>query len=63
MCMHMCTGEGQKERERISSRLLAELGAQPGTQSNDPKIMTGAEIKSWTLNQLCHLGTPLPSQF
>jgi len=33
-------GEGQRERERISSGLCAERGAQGRAPSHDPEIMT-----------------------
>jgi len=37
--MHTWWGEGQRERKRISSRLPAEQGVQPGAWSHDPEIM------------------------
>ena len=46
-------GEGQRERERILCRSHAQCGAQwCGAPSHDSEIMTWAETKSWTLNQL-----------
>ena len=50
---------GERERERISSRLSAECGANLMSWSRDPEIMTWAETKSQTPNQLYHPGTPL----
>ena len=49
----------EKEGEKILSRLHAQHRAQRGTWSHDPGIMTWAEIKSWTLNQLSYPGIPL----
>jgi len=49
---------GRAQRERISSRLPAESRAQHGARSQDPEIITSAEIKSWTLNPLSHPGAP-----
>ena len=53
-------GKGQRERERkkSSSRLPTECGAWCGALSQDPEIMTWAEIKSWPLNHLSHPGAP-----
>ena len=45
------------------SRLPTEHRAQHGTQSQDPEIMTWAEIKSQLLNWLSHEGTLLPVNF
>lgn len=50
---HGGRGRG-RERERTSSRLPAECGAWPRAQSQDPKVMTWAEIGSCMLNQLSH---------
>ena len=47
-------GDGQ----RISRRLWAEPRAWLGAQSHNPEIMTWAETKSQTLNQLSHPGAP-----
>ena len=47
---------GRAERE--TKRLLTEQTAQHGAQSQDPGIMTWAETKSRTLNQLSHPGIP-----
>ena len=55
----MCRGEGQREKERISSRLPTECRAWYSTLSHDPEIMTQAKIKSRMLNWLSHPGTPL----
>ena len=53
--MHVQVGGGAegKGEGQISSRLLAEHCA----QQRDSQIMTWAETKSQTLNQLSHLGT------
>ena len=60
--------EGERERasgwaggtegggERILSILHAQNRASLGAQSHDHEIMTWAEIKSWLLDQLSHLG-------
>ena len=50
----------QRERERMAGRCLAEHRAQlrPQAWFHDPKIMTWAEIKSWVLKWLNHLGIP-----
>ena len=48
-------GEGQRERE--ISRLLAEWGARRGDWFHDPEIMIWTETKSWNFNQLSHPGT------
>ena len=50
------TEEEPSNRERISSRLHANCRAWLGTGSQDPEIMTWAEIKSQTLNRLSHTG-------
>ena len=42
-------GAPEGEGERILSRLHTQHGAQHGTPSHDPEIMTWAEIKSWML--------------
>ena len=57
---HVCTraGEGQKERERISSRLHTQPGAWHWAQSDNCDIMTWVEIKGQMLNQWGHPGTP-----
>ena len=59
----MSGGEEQRERERILSMLHAQCWAQPGAQSHDPGIMTWAEIKTQTFNQLIHPGTPVVIPF
>ena len=51
-------GEGQRETEKILSRLHAQRGARHGARSHDPGLMTWAQIKSWLLNRLSHPGTP-----
>ncbi|XP_064444042.1 sterile alpha motif domain-containing protein 12 isoform X2 [Mirounga angustirostris] len=43
-------GGGEAEGERISSRVLAEHGAPRSTPSQDPEIVTQAEIKSQMFN-------------
>ena len=53
-------GGGRGERRGKRDRLHAERGAQCGAQSHNPEIMTRAEIKSQTFNQLNHPGTPKP---
>ena len=50
--------EGQKGRERLSSRLCAECGAWRGALAYDSDITTWAETKSQMLNQLSHPDTP-----
>ena len=50
------SGKG-RGRERILSKLHAQHRAQSGVPSHGREIMTGAEIKSWMLNQLSHPGT------
>ena len=47
---------GDWQRERNPSRLLAECRAPCGAQSQDPEIITRAEIKSWMPNQLSYPG-------
>ena len=50
-------GEEQQERERQNPKQIrAERGAQCKAQSNDPDIMTWAEIKSRMVNWLSHPG-------
>ena len=63
MCVRVCVcvcvckqGEGQGERERISSRHHTVCGSRLRAQAYDPEIMTLAEIKSQTFNQLSHPG-------
>ena len=57
--------EGAKrEGERIPSRLCTvstELSV--GLYLTNHEIMTWAKIKSWTLNQLSHLGAPVIKNF
>ena len=52
-------GEADREGERIPSRLYA-IRAEPdtGLELTNCKIMTSAETKSQTLNQLSHPGAP-----
>lgn len=53
-------GRGRgSERDRILSRLLAQHGAQCRAQPHNPKIMTFAESRSCTLNQMSHPGAPI----
>jgi len=54
-----CTGGGaeRKEEGQADSMLSVELDLR--AQSHDPEIMTGVEIRSWTLNRLSHPGTPI----
>ena len=47
-----------RNRERILSRLHAQHRAWCRAWSHDPDVMTWAEIKSWTLNQLSHPSAP-----
>ena len=55
-------GRGQgRHTEKILSRFHTQHGALHGAQCHDPGIMTYAEIKSQTLNQLSHPGAPYPS--
>ena len=51
--------EGWGERERIPSR-LRPVSTEPNAEFEftSHEIMTWAEIKSWTLNQLSHPGAP-----
>ena len=55
-------GQRQRVRQRIPSRLHA-VSTEPdaGLEPMNHEIMTWGEIKSQTLNQLSHPGTPLPS--
>ena len=53
-------GQGQKERERISSKLPTDVRAQHEDGSHNPEIMTWAKINSWTPNWLNHPGTQIP---
>ena len=58
--MHVGVVRGRERgRERIPSKLWA-VSTQPdaGLKPKKHEIMTRAEIKSWTLNQLSHPGTP-----
>ena len=52
--------ERERERRRIPSRLCA-VSVEPneGLDLTNCEIVTSAEIKSWTLNQLSHPGTPI----
>ena len=53
---------GNRERGRVrgsADSLLAECGAPRRVPSHDPEIMTGAEVKSQTLDRLSHPGTPV----
>ena len=65
--------EGRRERkENLQADSLAEHGAHLGAQSQEPEVMTWAEIKSWLLNwaiQMPHehnfkieLSSPLPEE-
>ena len=51
--MYISRGLGPRE-EKISSKLWSQQGA----QSQNPEIMTPAEIKSQVLNRLSHPGAP-----
>ena len=52
-------GEGQRAREReFQAGLRVQRGAQRGARYQDCKIMTWADIKNWTLNQLSHPCVP-----
>ena len=59
---HMCEC-GERQQERLSSRLptwlRAQLGSQLGAQYHNPEIMPGAEIKGQMLNGLSHPGDPI----
>ena len=48
---------------RTSGRLHAEHWPRHGAWSHNPEIMTWAETKSQTLNQLSHMGAPEPVLF
>lgn len=52
-------GGGKAEGENPQSDSLLQGVRRHGAQSEDPKIVTWAETKSWTPNQLSHPGTPL----
>ena len=52
------TSGGMGRGRKSSSRLLAEQGAWHGAPSQDPNIMTRAEIKGQTFNLLSHPGAP-----
>ena len=54
-------GGGRAEEEKVSSRLRAECGAWCRARFHDPEITTWVQTKSWMLNLLCYLGTPIPS--
>ena len=58
MSCELGVGGVEGEIERILSRLHIQHRAQCWAQSQDSEIMTLAEIKSPTLNQLSHLSTP-----
>ena len=47
-------GGAEGEGERIPSRLSTEWGVQHRATSQDPELMTRAEIKSQMLNRLSH---------
>ena len=49
--------EGQREKERDSSRLLPDWGARRGAPSPDPEVMIGAKTARG-LHQLSHPGAP-----
>ena len=52
-------GERQREGERRENPKHSALSAEPDTGLDlSHEIMTWAEIKSWTLNQLSHPGVP-----
>ena len=59
------TGEGQRGRERISSKFhtLCKCGAQHGARYHNHEIVTWAKIKSQMLNQLSHHGATRMSVF
>ena len=48
---------GAERRDGIPSRLHS-AGPDAGLELTDCEIVTWAEIKNQTLNQLCHPGTP-----
>ena len=53
-------GGTEREGERIPSRLCtASPEPDAGPEPTNRKIMTRAETKSWTLNQLSHPGAPM----
>ena len=52
-------GEGQRQREReLQAGSMPNTESSEGAQSHNLEIMTWAKIKSQTLNQLSHPGTP-----
>ena len=64
-CEHeLAGGTGQREREKENFKQAPRsVQSMLGAWSQDLEIMAWAEIKSWTLNQLCHSGIPSPSVF
>ena len=55
----MGEGQGERERERIPSRVHT-VSIEPNVELKpmNHETMTWAETKSWTLNQLSHPGAP-----
>ena len=53
-------GDKQREGEIEYPSSLLTVSTEPGVGLDlmNPEIMTRVEIKSWTLNQLSHLGAP-----
>ena len=52
-------GQREKEREKIPSRpRTVSTGPSAGLEPTNCEIMTGAKIRSQTLNRLSHLGAP-----
>ena len=55
---HVQAGKGQRERENPREILHCQCTARRRAQPHEHEIMTSAKIKSWTLSQLSHPGTP-----
>lgn len=59
--MHVCmsSGRGEGKRDCQEDSLLSMEPKACGAGSHHPNnTMIGVETKSWTPNQLCHLGAP-----
>lgn len=57
-------GEGLRElKKEILQQTPCRAQSQHGAGSHHPEIVTRAEIESWTLNRMHHLGTPMAFYF
>ena len=58
-------GRGKERRRETIPSSLREISIEPDAGLNlaNCEIMTPAEIKSWTFNQLSHPGAPKPTSF